>query len=244
MAGFILLLIVIQRKRQIKHLEKINEIQSKFEKSMLNSQLEMQEQTFLHISREIHDNISLSLTLAKLNLYTLDLDNKDKIKLKLDNSVDLITQSLAQLRDLSKSLDSDLIQKNGLLTAVDEEIKKLKKVEQFQIQYNINGMPVYMNSGPELIIFRIIQEAFNNIIKHAKAQTICLLLNYNHSYLLIKIEDDGIGFDTASLSDNRISGLKNMKARTGLLGGTMTLQTGVGKGTILRFTIPLNAHGK
>src|SRR5687767_13661278 len=76
LAGFILLILLIYRRRQIVHFEKISEMQTGYEKSTLNSRLEMQEQTFQHISREIHDNISLSLTLAKLNLNTIDWKDK------------------------------------------------------------------------------------------------------------------------------------------------------------------------
>src|SRR5947207_2167764 len=78
MAVFILFIIFIYRKKQITFQEKINAIEANYEKNLLKSKLEIQEQTFQHISREIHDNITLSLTLAKLHLHTIDWNNKEK----------------------------------------------------------------------------------------------------------------------------------------------------------------------
>ena len=75
------------------------------------TQLEIQEDTFQHISREIHDNINLSLTLAKLNLNTLNWSEKEKAISQVNSSIDLISQSIANLSDISKSLNSDIISK-------------------------------------------------------------------------------------------------------------------------------------
>jgi two-component system, NarL family, sensor kinase len=241
MAGFILLMIFIHKKKQISHIEKINEIQANYEKSILKSQLEMQEETFEHISREIHDNISLALTLAKLNLNTLNLDDKMSSKTKIDSSIELLTQSITQLRDLSKSLDSDLIEKNGLLSAIKDELQRIRKSDKFKINYMITGTPVYMNCGDELIIFRIIQEAFNNIIKHAKAKNIGLKFHFSEDFLKIRIADDGVGFKTSE-SFNKQAGLKNMKTRIALVGGEMEINSNIGEGTILDLKIPFNRN--
>jgi two-component system, NarL family, sensor kinase len=241
MAGFILLILFMHRKKQIAHFEKINEIQANYEKSILKSQLEMQEETFEHISREIHDNISLALTLAKLNLNTLNLDDKMSSTTKIDSSIELLTQSITQLRDLSKSLDSDLIEKNGLLSAIKDELQRIRKSDNFKINYMITGAPVYMNCGDELIIFRIIQEAFNNIIKHAKAKNIGLNFHFYEDFLKIRIADDGVGFKTSE-SFNKHAGLKNMKTRIALVGGEMEINSNIGEGTILDLKIPFNRN--
>lgn len=85
MAAFIFFILFLHRKRQIAYFQKINEIEVNYEKNLLKTKLEIQEQTFQHISGEIHDNISLSLTLAKLNLNTIEWHDKKGILVKVGN---------------------------------------------------------------------------------------------------------------------------------------------------------------
>lgn len=238
-----MLILFIYRRRQIVHFEKISEMQLGYEKSTLNSRLEIQEQTFQHISREIHDNISLSLTLAKLNLNTINWTDQLNSTEKVASSVDLLSQSIEQLRDLSKSLDADLIKKNGLISALRDEIFRIKKTGNFEIEYQISGDPFYLDSGAELILFRVIQEAFNNVIKHAKATEIYLKLHYENATLHLEIGDNGVGFEIGTKNSEQ-SGLKNMKARIVTLGGSMSVISQRGQGTKLEFDIPISKNEK
>ncbi len=241
MSAFIIFISFLQRRRQIIYLEKINKIQTDYEKNITQAQLEIQEQTFQHISREIHDNITLSLTLSKLNLHTLDRNNPQNNGEKLDNAIELITRSIAELSDISKSLNADIIIQHGLLKAVEEEIQRIRQAGLFTIQYELTGDPVYMESRKELIIFRIIQEAFNNIIKHAGATEAGLILHYNTKTLHISVSDNGNGFDKELITANTNggqAGLKNMATRVTMLKGEMKTSSQPGKGTILSFSIP------
>lgn len=241
MSAFIIFISFLQRRRQIIYLEKINKIQTDFEKSIVQAQLEMQEQTFQHISREIHDNITLSLTLSKLNLHTLDRNNPQNNAEKLDSAIELITRSIAELSDISKSLNADIIIQHGLLKAVEEEIQRIRQAGLFRVEYELTGNPVYMDSRKELIIFRIIQEAFNNIIKHAGATEAGLSLHYNGKTLHISVSDNGNGFDNELITVNTNggqAGLKNMATRVAMLKGEMQTNSQPGKGTILSFSIP------
>ncbi|HYC41110.1 MAG TPA: sensor histidine kinase [Chitinophagaceae bacterium] len=219
-------------------MEKISEIQSNYEKSLLNTRLEMQEATFQHISREIHDNISLSLTLAKLNLNTMNLDSRENAEMKLGSSIELLTESISQLRDLSKSLDADLIEKNGLLSAVGTELDRICRATDFQVRYSVTGTPVYMNSGTELIVFRIVQEALNNVIRHARASEIRLRFHYDKEWFLAEICDDGVGF-SGNVPLNGKSGLRNMSARAELLGGSVEIVSDPRNGTRVSCRVPL-----
>ncbi|MBK8310211.1 MAG: hypothetical protein IPL04_04235 [Chitinophagaceae bacterium] len=112
---------------------------------MLNTQLEIQEQTFQHISREIHDNISLSLTLAKLQLNTLNWEDKETMQEKVESSVVLLSRSICDLSDISKSLNANIITEHGLLKAIDEEVTQLKQAQLFTVEYTCTGNPVFMS---------------------------------------------------------------------------------------------------
>src|SRR5215208_5665729 len=128
LAILIVSLLYLYQKRQIAYDKNVNTLKLDYERNLLKTQLEIQEQTFQNISREIHDNIGLSLTLAKLNLNILELDKLDKSKELIISSVDLISKSINDLSDISKSLNSEAISQQGLLNALQLEIDRLKKL--------------------------------------------------------------------------------------------------------------------
>lgn len=238
MVAFIVFMLTIYRKRQNGFQQSLEQIKLDNEKTLLATQLEIQEQTFQHISREIHDNISLSLTLAKLQLHTFTWDDKEASTSKMNTSIELITKSITELSDISKGLNADIIIQHGLLKAIEEELNRIRQAGLFSVEYELTGTPVYMDSQQELIVFRIIQEAFNNIIKHAKTDKASLLLHYNNVKLTISVSDNGNGFDTGLSITNRQAGLKNMENRAKMLGGQMAISSQPGHGTTLTFTIP------
>ena len=237
--SIILFLLHSYKKRQQKHLESIMLIKQDFDNTILNTQLEIQEQTFQHISREIHDNISLSLTLAKLQLNTFDWNEREKSATKLESSIKLLGSSIAQLSDISKSLNADIIIQQGLLKALEEEIERIRHTDQFELEYEVKGSPVFMDSNKELIIFRIIQEAFNNVIKHAKASVVQLQLDFCPQQLQICIADNGKGFNQDISKNRGNAGLKNMETRANILKGEMQVFSSPESGTNLLFTIPI-----
>lgn len=240
LVSIILFLLYSYKKRQQKHLESITLIKQDFEKTILNTQLEIQEQTFQHISREIHDNISLSLTLAKLQLNTFDWDDREKSANKLESSIQLLGKSISELSDISKSLNADIIIQQGLLKALEEETERIRQADQFELRYEVKGSPVFMDSNKELIIFRIIQEAFNNVIKHARATVVQLQLDFCPEQLQILIADNGKGFSPAHHQNRGNAGLKNMETRVNILKGEMQVFSSPETGTNLIFTIPID----
>ena len=242
MIAFIIFIIFLYKKRQNNFEEHLEQIKSNHDKIVLNTQLEIQEQTFQNISREIHDNITLSLTLAKLQLNTMNWENRTESTVKVNTAVDLLTKSIAELGDISKGLNADIIIQQGLLKALEDELARIRFAGLFTIEYSLTGSPVYLDAQKELIIFRIVQESFNNIIKHAKATAASLLLHYTGTQLSITIADNGTGFDTEIALLNRQAGLKNMDTRAGMLGGRMNISSQPGKGTTIHFTIPFNQH--
>ncbi|MFZ9387054.1 MAG: sensor histidine kinase [Chitinophagaceae bacterium] len=238
MVAFIVFIMVNYRKKQHLFQQSIENLKLDNEKALLNTQLEIQEQTFQHISREIHDNIGLLLTLAKLNLNTLEWGNDQNSKEKMESTIELLTSSIAQLSDISKSLNADIIKRHGLLEAIDEEMKRIRKTGLFKLDLSVSGTPVYMESRRELLLFRIIQEAFNNIIKHAGASFAGLYLHYLPDKLVVSISDNGRGFHHQSISKNQ-AGLQNMETRTRVLQGDMEISSRPETGTTLTFKIPL-----
>jgi two-component system, NarL family, sensor kinase len=237
LASLILFFVYSNRRRQLLFAESLQKIQTDYEKNLLNVKLEMQEEVFRHIAREIHDNISLSLTLAKLQLNTFDWTNIPVSNQKIEQSLYLLSRSIDDLSKLSRGLNTDLLQQQGLIHALKEEIERIRKTGLFGVEFSLSGNPVFMEARKELMIFRVIQEAFNNIIKHAGAKNARLEMNYTNE-LSVSIRDDGAGFDKEMMPGSG-SGLTNMEGRIKLLGGSFSVTSFPGKGTTILFTIPI-----
>jgi two-component system, NarL family, sensor kinase len=234
---FITVIIYRYQQKQNAYFKDIEMLKTTHENALLQSQLEMQEQTFENISREIHDNIGQKLTLAKLHLNTLDYADTNKTALQVSGSVNMIGEAINDLSDISRSMSSEIILNNGLIKAMEFEAAQLQKPGIYKINLCTTGNPVFMDTNTELVLFRIAQEAINNIIKHAQATAIDIHLHYNTVLLTMQINDNGIGFNTAQTKPG--TGLQNIKKRTALLKGNYAISTVINTGTQIKIEIPL-----
>lgn len=242
LACLIVTLLYLYKKRQTLYSLNLHKIKSDFDKNILSTKIEIQEQTLMNISREIHDNINLSLILVKLNLTTLSTESNCNVK-TFQTSISLLSNTIENLNNLSKSMNPELVRTQGLLNALECEIGYIKEVTRLKITKEIIGNPTFLNAEKELIIFRIIQEAFNNAIKHSLASEISLCLNYSSQHLTTVIKDNGVGFCLAETQNSHPeslgkSGLVNMKTRAGVFGGSFHLETQKNVGTKITITIP------
>jgi signal transduction histidine kinase len=223
----------------------IEKIKNEVEKRILETQLEIQELTFSKISSEIHDNISLGLTLAKLQINNV-IEKKDASTNKLVLAVDLISKSLVDLNDISKSMDGSQLLEYGLINAIESEINVLSQTGLYDVEFDILGEPVFLDQKIELVILRIIQEACNNIIKHARANNIRVELYYEITHIKLKIVDNGVGFDPSKVQEKKqirkMAGLKNIYSRAEIVGGKVEIFSTPERGTAILIHIPLNKH--
>lgn len=238
LGGFILAILFAHGKHQMAHEKKLEILKSDFESANLKAQIETQEETLNQISREIHDNINLSLTLAKLHLVTL-AETKAQVRIqKIQETTELLGKAIADLNHISRGLDANVLLYQGLHRAVEEETERIRKTGVLDLKLKVAGTPLYMDNQRELLVYRTIQEALNNVIKHAKARHCTLQLNYGNEQLEVIITDDGCGFETEAAENSGRAGLKNMRNRIKMLGGRLDIQAANGYGTQLHFTAP------
>jgi signal transduction histidine kinase len=244
--SFIVIFIFLYQKRHQIYVKEKADLQTGFQQILLESQLEIQEQTLQTISQEIHDNIGQVLSLAKLNLGTMDINRPDQLQQKIDDSKGLIGKAIQDLRDISKSLNTDYVSEMGLMQAIGYELEMIRKSGAFTTILNTEGLPVKLEAQKELIIFRIIQEGINNIIKHARASTILVQLIYGPDNFSIAINDNGTGFDLTPLNAGENSkfglGLRNMHKRAQLIGAHFTIASTLGAGTTVTLLLPLSIN--
>ena len=234
---FITVIIYRYQQKQNAYFAAMETLKTSHENALLQSQLEMQEQTFQNISREIHDNIGQKLTLAKLHLNTLDYTDSVKTLTQVSGSVNMIGEAINDLSDISRSMSSENILSNGLIKALEFEVAQIEKSGLYDINLSVTGNTLFLDASKELVLFRIFQEALNNIIKHANASAIIIDLHYNTTILSLNIFDNGIGFSSEQ-NCTKGSGLTNMKKRTAMLNGQFTVNSKPNTGTNITIKIP------
>jgi signal transduction histidine kinase len=244
LVALVITLLYLYQRKQLTYQKQLESLKLDHEKNLLSAQVEMQEATFQHISREIHDNISLALSLAKLNLNTIDWNNLQNTKPQIDCSLEQITKAIGDLSNISKSLNSDLMRNQGLIRALQNEMERISRIVSFQLNFKIIGEPVFMDSNKELIIFRIIQEAINNVIKHAEASIVEVMLYFNYDQLDVSIVDNGIGFCKETIEQSidaeSKAGLNNIKKRAAIFNGKTSIESELQRGTKIMVSIPIN----
>ncbi len=206
-------------------------IKAKFSEALLQSQLEIQEQTFTQISEEIHDNIGQVLSLVRLNLNTLGA--KPAME-KINTTDELLGRAINDLRNLSHSLNTDHIREAGLAVAVEQLLLSLRKSGQFHtsFQNNLHNHPV--SGEKSIILYRIIQEVINNIVKHAGAKTIELVMGTDNHNLHIEISDNGRGFDPAILElPLKGQGIRSIRQRAKMINADIRIKSSPGHGTTI-----------
>lgn len=241
---FIITFITFYNRRKNRYIKEKLEMKTEFEKVLLQSQLEIQEQTVNHVSLEIHDNIGQVLSLAKLNIGTIDICQPETAQTKINDSRDLVGKAIQDLRNLARTMNTSYITEMGLLRAVENEVEMLRKSGAFLPQLHVEGQVTKINSQRELIVFRILQELINNIIKHAEAKKVDIRIVFTEEFLNITVIDNGKGFDTTQLTFTGNSafglGLRNMKNRAQLIGAAFSITSIPETGTTAFIQLPLS----
>jgi signal transduction histidine kinase len=203
------------------------------QQELLTVRLEIQEQTYRTISQELHDNIGQVLSLVLLNINTVDVYNAEAAREKLAESKNLVKKAIQDIRDISKTLNTDFINEIGLTNAVDQQLELLKRTGVYATQLVVEGDLYGCEPERELLIFRIVQELLNNIVKHAGANQIIVSMRYELEKLVIKVCDNGKGFDvqTQALSHHKGLGLRNIPNRLKLIRGAIFFESELKKGT-------------
>jgi len=214
-------------------------MQLTFDAEITKTQLEVQEQTMQTIGADLHDNIGQLLSLTSLTLNSIELDSDKKNRKKIDAAIDLTMRSIKEMRLLGKLLQDQLVGM-GLEEAIKYEINWIEKSGKYKVNYTNDGeMPATSSPDKDLILFRILQEVLNNIIKHAQATVISIKLEYQDSVLRLQVNDNGVGFNHADLQPGQSGmGLQNIQKRAGIIGGEANITSNPNEGTTITILTP------
>lgn len=238
---FIVAFLFLYKNRQVRHGMEIKSMQEKYDREILKTQLEIKEQTLKNISEEIHDNVGQVLSLAVLNLSAINFNDVARAEARVENISQLVKKAVTDLRNLSKTLDNDYTSSLGLSAITRLELEMLEKTGLYQTSFRITGTDRRLDASREIILYRIIQESLNNMIKHASASAVSIGMDFTGNHLAIEIKDNGKGFDPAELEKD-ISrtglGLKNMARRAQLIQASLDIKAVPSRGTSILLTVP------
>jgi signal transduction histidine kinase len=243
LVGFIVIMLILNQKSRLTQVQELRLMEEKYEQELLRTQLEIQENIFGNLSQEIHDNIGQSLTFVSLSLLTVPVENGSEAHLYIEESRKMLQKAIAELRDLSKGLQTERIIEIGLVKAIEFELQRLERTNLYKTSFNFTDVQNLMDSQTETILFRTVQEMLNNIVKHARASELEIHLTHENGTINLEMRDNGIGFDPGILSEKEYSkglGLRNIRKRAALIGGTCNINSIKNGGTTIRITIPVN----
>ncbi len=208
------------------------------ERNISKSVVEALESERILLGSELHDNVNQLLGMSKLTLeYVRDHPHSSETMLKA--TAEYIKEAISEIRRISYNLAPPNLQDIGLNASIKVLLDKLDLSNAFKLDFDFTILENAINQNTQLGIYRIVQEAMNNIIKHAEATDIKIDIYDTNDAVNVVIEDNGKGFDQAKKANG--IGLKNMIFRAQSINGIMQVKSAIGKGTMLHIKIPKEA---
>ena len=212
------------------------------QKDISRAILQAQEEERKRIAEALHNSLGQVLYVVKLKLDILEPDTSSPLKkneeIKASIS-ELIDNAIRETRTISFELMPATLEDFGLETALKDILRT--KLDKSEIRYKvfISGLKTRLPPDIEIAVFRIVQELINNVVKHAKATIAEVRVNRGADYVIIKISDNGIGFNLKKKIQEKGFGLRSIVSRVKFLNGTISFDPAVGTGSVITVDIPL-----
>lgn len=213
---------------------------------LLRRLVRAQEDEQRRISRELHDQMGQSLAALVLGLKSLkETVQSEPAAEAIQHLQDITNRLVEEMHSLVRELRPPALDDLGLHTALSNYIDEWSQRSSVTIDFRSDGL-LHNRLGSQLesAVYRIVQEALNNVIKHAKARNVSVILEKSEAKLTIIVEDDGVGFDVEALlktpAKNRRFGLLGMQERVALVGGSVNIESTPGVGTTVLVNIDIS----
>ena len=214
--------------------QRIRELEKDRQLVAVDSMLKGQEEERSRLAKDLHDGLGGLLSGVKFSLSNM----KDNLIVTPDNmavferSLDMIDTSIKELRRVAHNMMPEMLTKFGLDEALKEYCNTINATKLLTVKYQSLGMETRIESATEIIIYRIVQELLNNILKHAVASEAFVQLIRENNRLNIVVEDNGKGFDIAVLENSKGAGWANIRSRVEYLKGQLDIHS-ESKGTLV-----------
>ncbi|OIR06953.1 signal transduction histidine-protein kinase/phosphatase DegS [mine drainage metagenome] len=228
------------RRKQLKQEALMQITLRKTEELAAKSILEAEENERERIASDLHDGVGQLMSVAKMNLSAIENEIpfiNDEQKNQFEKVISLVDESCKEVRTVSHNMMPNALLKTGLANAVRTFLDNVNN-KAIKINLYSEGLNERIDSNTEIILYRVIQEAVNNVIKHANATQLDITLIKDDATVSATIEDNGQGFDVAELKKKDGIGLKNIQSRIAYLKGTVDWDSQIGKGTAIIINVP------
>jgi signal transduction histidine kinase len=237
LASFCLAFLILYHKRKMQFQNEKLSMESKFKQEILKTQLETQEETFQQIGEELHDNIGQLLSSTKM-LLGITERSLPSVPDTLKTAEEMLGKAIQDLRSLSKALSKEWLHQFNLVENLQIEIDRINSAKGLQIELYSTDSFLPLSAESQVILFRIIQEAIQNILKHAEATKISISIAFEKN-IQIKISDNGKGFSESKGGTKTGLGLINMEHRAKVLGGELKIESTPSAGTNIDIVVPV-----
>jgi len=203
--------------------------------------IEAEENERKRIAGDLHDGVGQMMSAAKMNLSGFEsrlIFSDQQEKIAFEKIIALVDESCKEVRTVSHNLMPNALLKSGLSFAVNDFIEKID-YSILKINLYTEGLNNRLDNNIEIVLYRVIQECVNNVIKHAGANTLDISLIKDKDGIAATIEDNGCGFDISQKEKFEGIGLKNIVTRINYLKGTVDFDAAPGKGTLVAIHVPL-----
>lgn len=209
------------------------------QKKMLKAAFEAQENEMRRVAKELHDNIGMMLMTLRINLNDQPDGPIQELRMLVDETHETI-------KKISWDLMPTTLDNFGLFQTIQEMCLRRSAKVRVAIACHEVGRPQSLDKDQELLVYRIVQEAVNNALRHAHPAHVEVSLQWNEKSLALCVKDDGVGFDFPA-TNNKIDGrhglgLYNLENRVNLLNATLSFSKNNPTGSIVSIYIPLSAH--
>lgn len=217
------------------------------EKEMLENKIskaiiQALENEHYEIGAELHDNVCQTLVASQMNIGILKPIEGSKEVLHKKNAIDYINLALKDLQNISHRIAPAYLENRSLEESFNNLIKTFNVDDTLEINVEADEWvkPLKLSKNMHLNLYRVLQEQIRNILKHAKASRVDIVLQYENSILLMKVKDNGIGFDIDA--QKKGIGFMNMKRRVELLSGKFEVKTSPGNGCQISIKVPVSVN--
>jgi signal transduction histidine kinase len=237
--GAIFLYLFLQQRQKLLQ-NKIIAIEQQKKLELTQAIIDGEELERIRLAKELHDGIGGLMSMIKLQFTNFKKSHAAiQENIEYNSALDLLNTASQDIRKISHALMPSALERLGLIDAVEQFCTQMQTTGNFEIDFQHYGFDARLSQKLELLLYRIIQELLNNIIKYANAKEVLVQFTKNENLISITIEDDGKGFDISTLKNKDGIGLQSMQKRIELLGGKMDIDSEIGKGTSVNIELPV-----
>jgi len=210
------------------------------ERSMrITSVFDGQEQERQRLARDLHDGLGQRILAVKMQLERAE-NASPELKQKLMADARMLLSTISkEVVDMSENLMPHVLTEFGLISAIENLCDEVKTIRGINISFNVNEIPSDCRADVKIYLYRIIQEALNNIVKHSEAKNVDISFTYKDRSVELIIADDGKGFDVDNIRQGS-NGIYNMRDRVEILGGTFNIRSAPNKGTTIAVLVSID----